>query len=63
MPDSMAQKNENSEKHRANITLLDDDVILIEQLRIAVEKRLDIKVPRAFIVKLALRSLADIELT
>lgn len=50
------------QKQRANITLLDEDVILIEQIKVAVEKRLEIKVPRAFIVKMALRSLADIEL-
>lgn len=47
---------------RANITLLDDDVILIEQIRAAVEKRLAMKVTRAFIVKLALRQIAEIEI-
>ncbi len=52
----------NTEKKRANITLLDDDVILVEKIKAAVEKRLGMTVARAFVVKLALRELAATEL-
>jgi len=59
MPEVMT---DTAQKQRANITLLDEDVALIEQIKDAVEKRLEMKVPRAFIVKMALRELAAIEL-
>lgn len=57
----MSQIMTNLEKKRANITLLDDDVILINKLKDAIDKRLGIKVSLAFVVKLALREQARIE--
>jgi len=50
-----------SPQKRVNITLLDDDVDLIKKIHAAVEKRLNMKLPLAFIVKLALREQACVE--
>lgn len=52
-----------SPQKRVNVTLLDEDVDLIRKIHAAVERRLNMKVPAAFIVKLALRELANTELS
>lgn len=48
-------------KKRLNITLLDDDVVLANRIKNAVEKRLNMKVSMAFVIKLALREQAEVE--
>ena len=58
----MTQKIQNSKEPRLNISLTGESAILLEQLKMSVEKRLGIKVTAAFVVKLALREFGCVEL-
>jgi hypothetical protein len=49
------------QKNRANVSLYDDDADLLDRLKLSIESELGQTVPRAFIVRQALRELEKIK--